>query len=238
MSKIINELPVEQIEIVYLHDMFSEDVLEYITLTLLQDYPDRMREVRDERLWTAAEFIRVIDGMINSDFYHIVDPSFVRIETLWTSAWRLLDNYKYGVDFYKKMDNDELQQQIEDYKALCKAKEFLLEHSECYVFNNVFSNESDAWSLRKVPAISYEHIIDDVRNWDGVFCDYVDDSYNVFLSSEELIRVIEEYIDINTYDDDDNQIIQLRKTIKILKKNPSVNVIVKDYYTPAYMFGI
>jgi hypothetical protein len=63
-----------------------------------------------------------------------------------------------------------------------------------------------------------------------LFCDYVDDKYNLLLTSEQVIELIEDYIENNDYDEDDEQIVELTKAADILERNPTVSVIVKDYY--------
>ncbi len=237
MATKVSKIPIEQIEIVNLHDLFiGEFELEAVCLKLLEEYPENLMDIRDERLWSAAGFVRFLDYWINSDLYHLVDNSFVYINKLWSSAFRLRKNRKGdGDDIDKKIDEDELQQNIEDFKAVCRVKEFLLAHPNCYVFNNVDDMESsDPFSLHKVSVVDYDKIVSE-EAWDGVFDDYIDDSYNLLLTSDQVIRIIEEYFEISNLSEDDCQIVELDKAARFLEKNPSKMVALRNYYPFVFM---
>jgi hypothetical protein len=225
-------LPIEQIEIIAVHDLFGgEELLEAFSLKMLETYPSEMQEIKDEQIWSVAGFIRFLDYWIESEFYDLVDPSFVYRSKLWTSAWRIRNAKKeYDNSFYERMDSRDLNYKIEEYRAICKVKELLLKRPGCYVYNEVVFNEKKNPSLfSNVSVVFYDKIIDK-KHWEGLFCDYVDDKYNLLLTSEQVIEIIEDYIENNDYDEEDEQIVELTKAADILGRNPSVSVIVKDYY--------
>jgi hypothetical protein len=219
-------IPIDQIEIVNLHDLFvGEFELEAVCLELLEEYPDNLVDIRDERFWSAAGFVRFLDRWINSDFYHLVDPSFVYVEKLWISADRLRRNHED--DISKQVDKNMLEQNIKDFEAVCRAKKFLLSHPDCYVFSNVENMEhSSPFSLHKVSVVDLDEIIDIVHYAD-VFEDWIVGSYNVLLDSDKLIQLFEEYSEESGLPEDDEQIVGFDNAVTILEQNPSVFVAVR-----------
>ena len=227
MTAKASKIPIEQIEIVGLHDLFiGESELEAVCLKLLEEYPDSLMDIQDDCFWSAAGFVRFLDYWINSDFYHLVNPSFVYLDKLWTSAYRLRMNNQD--DASKRIDEEELQQNIQDFKAVCRVKEFLLNHPDCYVFSSVDDMEtSNPFSLHKVSVVDYDKIAS-YKNWDGVFDNYdIYHSYNLLLSSDQVIGVIEEYFEHSDLAEDDWQIVELDKVARFLEKKPSVLVAVR-----------
>jgi len=226
MIALSSMIPAEQIQIVNLHDLFiGKSELEAVCLEILEEYPENLMDIRDERFWSAAGFVRFLDHWINSDFYHLVDPSFVYLEKLWLSADRLRRNH--NDDISKRVDENELQQNIKDFEAVCRAKEFLLAHPDCYIFSNVEDMESSSpFSLHKVSVIDLDEIIDIVC-WADVFEDYINGSYNLLLSSDKLIQLFEEYFENSDLPEDDDQIVSLDRAAGILEKNPNLFVAVR-----------
>jgi hypothetical protein len=230
-------LPIEQIEIVSLQDLFSyEELFEALSIKMFDCYPGDMERVRDERIWSCAGFVRFLDYWIESNFYDLVDPSFVYIENLWQSAYRIKKPIKaFDSDFYKRADTEDRHYKTIEYRAICKAKELLLKRPGCYVYNEVVFNEEKNPSLfSNVSIVFYDKIIDK-RHWEGLFCDYVDDKYNLLLTSEQVIWIIEENFerldeDGYEYSGKEDWAVALREAAEVLRRNPSVSVIVKDYY--------
>jgi hypothetical protein len=225
-TKTNSKFPTKQIQCVALHDLFDENTLEAVTLKLMEEYPDSMQEVRDERIWSAKGFLRFINHWINSDYYHLQDSSFVYIETLRTSGWRISDERLYSRELLERMDANELQQEIEDYKAICKTKDFLLNHPDCFVYNDLFSSSKpNPELLYNIDVVS----IDDICKfeWNVAFEEHLD-GHNLLLGADRVIHYLEDWIKWNGEGDQDEYVINFRKTIKKLKKNPKVFVIIKD----------
>jgi len=234
-TKTNSKFPITQIQCVNLRDLFNDDsIFEAVTLKLIEVYPEEMEFVKDETIWSAKGFLRFINHWINSGYYHLADSSFIDITKLWTSAWRLknsdirFDNPSCAREFHERMDSEELQREIADYKVICKVRDFLSNHPDCYVYND-FSSSSKPNSklLYNIDVVSIDDICD--FEWEVAFEEHFN-GHNLCVSADQVIHCMEQWIEYNGEGDQDEYVINFRKTIKKLKKNPSVFVTMKDHW--------